>query len=168
MKITVAIPTIEGRETYLAACLQTCVSQEYQELEILVSDNSLSKGALNVVKQFSDPRIKYVTPAKYLPMSKHWDFVISQISGTVFTIIGDDDGLMPNCVNRVREILDQNGLQIIHHALCNYYWPDYQSINQFNILFHLIGYIRMPLSHCHATGHSNPSLQVINMDCLTN
>ncbi|MCK4828079.1 glycosyltransferase family 2 protein [bacterium] len=138
MKITVAIPTIAGREKYLTACLMTCVSQDCEELEILVSDNSVNQSARNVVKQFQDKRIKYVNPSIYLPMSRHWDFVISQISGDIFTIIGDDDGLMPNCINRVQDILKQNGLEIIHHSLCNYFWPDYleDSLKNKIIFFH--------------------------------
>ena len=124
MKITVAIPTIAGREKYLTACLMTCVSQDFEEFEILVSDNSVNQSARIVVEQFNDKRIKYVNPPTYLPMSKHWDFVISQISGDIFTIIGDDDGLMPNSIFRVMEILKQNGLEIIHHSQCKYVWPD--------------------------------------------
>lgn len=125
MKITVAIPTIAGREKYLAACLKTCVSQNCEELEILVSDNSVNQSARKVVEQFHDKRIKYVNPPIYLPMSKHWDFVVSQISGDIFTIIGDDDGLMPNSIIRVQDILKQKGLVIVQPSLCNYYWPDY-------------------------------------------
>lgn len=138
MKITVAIPTIAGREKYLAACLITCISQDCEELEILVSDNSVNQSAKSVVEQFQDKRIRYVNPPTYLPMSKHWDFVVSQVSGDIFTIIGDDDGLMPNCINRVQDLLNQHGLKIIHHSLCNYFWPDYSENNLKNkiIFFH--------------------------------
>jgi len=138
MKITVAIPTISGREKYLSSCLMTCTSQGCDELEILVSDNSINHSARKIVEQFQDKRIKYVNPPRYLPMSKHWDFVVSQISGKIFTIIGDDDGLMPGSMNRVQEIIQQNGLNIIHHSLCNYFWTDYQEANLKNkiIFFH--------------------------------
>jgi hypothetical protein len=128
MKITVAIPTIAGREKYLASSLHTCITQDFDAMEILVSDNSLNNGAKDLVEGYQDERIRYISPDNYLPMSAHWDFVVSHVSGDVFTIIGDDDGLMPGSMNRVKELYDDYGYKIIHHTLCNYKWPDF--INQ--------------------------------------
>jgi hypothetical protein len=124
MKITVAVPTIAGRAMYLASCLRTCVSQD-EDFEILVSDNSAGGEAREVAEALNDCRIRYVSPPSYLPMSAHWDFVLTQVTGEALTIIGDDDGLMPGCVKRVREIRSQVGDMPIHHALCDYRWPDY-------------------------------------------
>jgi hypothetical protein len=125
MKITVAIPTIAGREKYLASSLETCISQDDGNMEILVSDNSVSHAARDLVNGCNDSRIRYISPDRHLPMSMHWDFILPHIDGDAFTIIGDDDGLMPGCIHRVRELYDEYGLNIIHHTLCNYRWPDF-------------------------------------------
>lgn len=122
MKLTVAIPTIAGRESYLASCLRTCTTQN-ADFEILVSDNP-GGAAREVTLGIGDPRVRYVTPPNYLPMSAHWDFVLTQAHGKVITFIGDDDGLMPDCIKRVEDILSQTGEIPIHHALANYWWPD--------------------------------------------
>ena len=122
MKVTVGIPTISGREKYLESCLRTCTEQD-EDYEILVSDNP-GGGARDIVASIRDPRIRYVTPPRYLPMSAHWDFLLTQVSGDLLTIIGDDDGLMPGCIKRVKEIQSQaNGLPI-QHSLINYWWGD--------------------------------------------
>ncbi len=141
MKFTVAIPTIAGRERYLASSLQTCVSQDFDGLEILVSDNSREGTAREVFESFDDPRLRYVQPPEYLPMSAHWDFVVSQVDGEMLTIIGDDDGLMPGCLRRVDEIVREHGARPIRHSLCNYYWPDYPvSADQNSVVFfHAVG-----------------------------
>jgi glycosyltransferase involved in cell wall biosynthesis len=125
MKITVAIPTIAGREKYLASCLETCISQDDENMEILVSDNSVSHAARELVNGCNDSRIRYISPDRHLPMSMHWDFIIPHIDGDAFTIIGDDDGLMPGSIHRVRELYEEYGLNIVHHTLCNYRWPDF-------------------------------------------
>ena len=119
-----AVPTIAGRAGYLASCLATCVAQDVDGLEILVSDNS-DGDARDVVADLRDPRIRYVQPPAYLPMSSHWDFVLEQATGELITIIGDDDGLMPGSVSKVMDIHRETGPVPIHHALCNYFWPDY-------------------------------------------
>jgi glycosyltransferase involved in cell wall biosynthesis len=134
MKITVAIPTIGGRSHYLRACLRTCVTQD-SDFEILVSENSDGE-ARAVVDAYNDPRIRYVRPATYLPMSAHWDFVLSQIDGDMVTFIGDDDGLMPDCIRRVRALSAEVPATPIHHAFANYCWPDFIHPRQRNtVLF---------------------------------
>jgi hypothetical protein len=123
VKITVAVPTVAGRSKYLAACLATCTSQD-EDFEILVSDNS-DGASRELVQSIADRRMRYVSPPKYLPMSAHWDFVLTQITGDRVCIIGDDDGLMPGCIRRVREIHAEVGDLPIHHAFATYRWPDF-------------------------------------------
>lgn len=123
MKITVAVPTIAGRTHYLAACLATCTSQD-EDFEILVSDNS-DGAARELVHAIADVRVRYVSPPRYLPMSAHWDFVLTQVTGDLVCIIGDDDGLMPGGIKRVREIRGEVGDMAIHHAFATYRWPDF-------------------------------------------
>lgn len=130
MKVTVAVPTIKGRSKYLASCLRTCVSQD-EDCEIVVSDNS-EGDAREVVDSFDDRRVRYVSPPTYLPMSAHWDFVLTKVTGDVVCIIGDDDGLMPGCITRAREILSQIGDIPLHHALANYRWLDFIDVNARN------------------------------------
>ncbi|GDX96523.1 hypothetical protein LBMAG47_21880 [Planctomycetia bacterium] len=123
MKITVAIPTIAGRTNYLQSCLKTCVEQDYQDLEILVSDNSPG-AAEATVAAFRDSRIRYIRPDRYLPMSRHWDFIIPYMTGELVTFIGDDDGLMPGAVREVAAIAARHGVQPIQHTIAHYCWPD--------------------------------------------
>jgi hypothetical protein len=141
MKITVAVPTTAGRSKYLQWALKTCVTQD-DDFEILVSDNSPGD-AREVVESFGDARIRYVRPPVYLPISAHWDFVLTQVSGDLLTIIGDDDGLMPGCIRRVTEIYQNAGGNIpIQHAIGTYYWsdsPDVTARDTFQF-FHPVGW----------------------------
>jgi hypothetical protein len=123
VKITVAIPTIAGRTHYLQSCLQTCVEQDYQDFEILVSDNSPG-AAEATVAAFRDPRIRYIRPDRYLPMARHWDFIVPHMTGELVTFIGDDDGLMPGALREVAAIVARHGLQPIQHTIAHYCWPD--------------------------------------------
>lgn len=147
--ITVAIPTIAGREHYLESSLRTCVTQD-ADFEILVSDNP-GGGAREVVAAFGDPRIRYVTPPRYLPMSAHWDFVLSEVHGEMVSIIGDDDGLMPGCIRRVGQIVEQIGLIPIHHSFANYFWSDCPDPCRRNktFFFHTVGQTDQVVSSRH-------------------
>lgn len=124
MKISIIVPTISGRTSYLEKCLRTCTSQDNDSLEIIVSDNSPGDAA-DLVYSLNDCRIKYIRPAQYLPMSMHWDFCMANASGDIVSIIGDDDGLMPNCIGEVQAIVREVGPHPIHHSMANYFWPDF-------------------------------------------
>ena len=58
-------------------------------------------------------------------MSAHWDFVVGQASGETLTIIGDDDGLLPDSIAQLRSIQAEVGEIPIVHQPCNYFWPDF-------------------------------------------
>jgi hypothetical protein len=135
MQVTVAIPTVAGRSHYLQASLRTCVAQDV-DFEILVSDNSAQESR-DLVESFRDSRIRYITPPRYLPMAAHWDFVLGHVRGDLLTIIGDDDGLMPRCIERVSELADAAGDMPIHHSLANYRWPDFVVPEQRNTVVFL-------------------------------
>ncbi len=60
---TVIIPT-KDRAEYLHHTLRTCSNQEYENLEIIVSDDGGSDNTEAVVLEAArkDARIKYITP----------------------------------------------------------------------------------------------------------
>lgn len=144
MKVTVAIPTIAGREHYLVAALATCLAQPDANLEILVSDNSPGD-AEAIARGTGDPRVRYVRPDRFLPMATHWDFLLDHVTGDMVTIIGDDDGIMPGAVAAVTALVAEHGLVPIHHALANYFWPDHPLVARRN---------RVAFFHAPGTGAS--------------
>ncbi|OZA21859.1 MAG: hypothetical protein B7X93_13530 [Hydrogenophilales bacterium 17-61-9] len=79
-KFTIIIPTRE-RADVLSGSLKTALMQEYDNLEILVSDNFSSDHTRDVVASFNDPRIRYVNTGKRLSMSHNWEFALSHVDG---------------------------------------------------------------------------------------
>lgn len=133
MKITIAIPTIAGRTHYLAKAIETCTAEPDPNLEILVSDNS-EGDAEPLVRSVGDSRVRYIRPPCFLPMAAHWDFVLKNVTGESVTIIGDDDGVMPGAIAKVRAIHHEHGNVLIHHPLANYCWPDHPDQTSRNTL----------------------------------
>ena len=105
-KITVIIPTRE-RAVVLENALRTVTSQDYKNLEIIVSDNYSMDGTDKVVEQAKDSRIRYLNTGKRLSMSHNWEFALSHVQDGWVTFIGDDDGLLPRAISRIAEIIQQ-------------------------------------------------------------
>src|SRR5690606_25949425 len=93
-KITVIIPTRERCDVFVSA-LKTVTGQNYDDLEILVSDNFSQDATEEVARQSNDPRVRYLNTGRRLSMAHNWEFALEHATGDWVTIVGDDDGLLP-------------------------------------------------------------------------
>lgn len=119
---SVIIPTRERADT-LAAALRSVTNQSYDNLEIIVSDNSSRDNTREIVCSFDDQRIKYINTGRRLSMSQNWEFALNHATGNWITVIGDDDALLPNCLAKVNQIVDATGVEAIRSSTCSYHWP---------------------------------------------
>ncbi|RDS85293.1 glycosyltransferase family 2 protein [Dyella psychrodurans] len=121
-KITVIIPTRE-RCDVLEWSLRTVTSQDYDNLEIIVSDNDSTDDTAGVVRRANDPRIRYVNTGKRLSMSHNWEFALSHVREGWVSFIGDDDGLLPESIKTVAGIIETADVDAIRSTCCTYHWP---------------------------------------------
>lgn len=121
-KFTVILPTRE-RSDVLHFSLQTVVQQDYDNLEIIVSDNHSQDATREVVAAFNDPRIRYINTGKRMAMSANWDFALAHATDGWVTFMGDDDGLPAGAISRLAEIVDATSAQAVRTRFCSYAWP---------------------------------------------
>lgn len=123
MKFTVVIPTRE-RADVLYSALESATSQDFDDLEIIVSDNASEDNTRDVVLSKADDRVRYIRTDRRLGMTGNWEFAMSHVTGDWVTIIGDDDALLPGSLARVRALIDENrGVKAVRSAVCQYQWP---------------------------------------------
>lgn len=120
--VSVVIPTRERAET-LKFALETALDQATNNYEIVVSDNYSKDNTKEIVRSFSDARIKYVNTARRLSMCDNWDFAILHAAGKYIIIIGDDDGVMPGAIDRLERIIKTNPSRIYRWEIPEYFWP---------------------------------------------
>ncbi len=121
---TVVIPTRERCDT-LEHSLRTCVTQDYDDLEILVSDNYSQDRTREIVDSYKDPRIRYINTGKRVSMSDNFEFALSHVKHEGYVIfIGDDDGLMPNAIQDINTTIFQTGAQVLRWDVASYFWPN--------------------------------------------
>ncbi len=130
---TVVIPTRERCDT-LEHALHTCVIQDYDNLEILVSDNFSQDCTREVVESYKDPRIRYINTGERLSMTDNFEFALSHVVPKGYVIyIGDDDGLLPNAIHDINHVVIQTGAKVLRWDLPTYWWPTLKT-NQANQL----------------------------------
>jgi len=131
---TVLIPTRERCDT-LAATLRTCVSQDDDNFEIVVSDNFSQDATRVVIESFHDSRIRHINTGHRVSMTSNWEFGLSHVQHGYVTIIGDDDGLLPGAIRRMRTLMTTlNWPQAVVWKVSNYGWPNNVDANERNRL----------------------------------
>ena len=121
-KVTVIVPTRERPDT-LVHCLQTLLTQDYENLTILVSDNLSQDQTPDVVASFNDKRLRYINTGKRISMSHNWEFALSHVDSGWVTFQGDDDGLLPGAIALLNDIITEFPCEAVNSMACTYFWP---------------------------------------------
>lgn len=131
---TIIIPTRNRPDTLLHA-LETCILQEAVDLEIIVSDNFGKPATKTVVDAARYPNLRYIRTEMPLAMSAHWDFALTHARGKYVTILGDDDGLMPNALITARDAITRHNFpSAVHWTRGIYTWPSLSKRDEANVL----------------------------------
>ncbi len=134
IKFSIIIPTRE-RHVTLIDTIRTCLNQDYENFEIIVSDNFSTIETKNVTEIFNDPRIVYINTGKRISMSHNWEFALNYVTGDFVTYLGDDDGLLPGALERIANILQSYKVDAIVWKWASYFWPNAISEDSRNKLF---------------------------------
>ena len=123
--ITVIIPTRE-RGDVLAAALANVCAQDYDGLDILVSDNCSTDRTADVVRAANDPRVRYVNTGQRLSMSHNWEFALSHVpvDDRYVMVVGDDDGLVPGALERVAALVRETKAKALNSTFVTFIWPN--------------------------------------------
>jgi glycosyltransferase involved in cell wall biosynthesis len=121
--LTIVIPTRERSDT-LRYAIESCVAQSYANLRILVVDNFSQDDTATVVRSFSDKRIEYINSGRRLSMSANWELALQQVQTDYVMFIGDDDGVLPEAVSDLMDLVAHVSLiDAITWPSVEYGWP---------------------------------------------
>jgi len=109
--VSIALCTYNG-EQYLAEQLDSIISQTYQNLEIVVVDDSSSDRTAAIVKDYAgrDSRISYFINENNLGFNRNFEKALSLTSGDFIAISDQDDIWLPDKVNALLKNIDNNWL----------------------------------------------------------
>jgi hypothetical protein len=121
-RFSVVIPTRERTET-LRHTLQTCLRQDFDDYEVVVSDNGRTSATRDLVRDLADPRVRCVHTPRPLAMSDNFEYAVDHARGEYLLVIGDDDGLVPFCLREIDALVNRTGARIIRWTPATYTWP---------------------------------------------
>jgi glycosyltransferase involved in cell wall biosynthesis len=108
MKFSVLLPTRNGAK-YLESCISSVLSQEYDDMELIVFDNANTDNTVEIVELFSkDKRLKYYKTDSVVSVTDNWNNALNKSSGDYVLMIGDDDFLLPGYFDTIDSIIEEN------------------------------------------------------------
>lgn len=107
MKFSILLPT-RNRLDLLAYAVESVLRQEYQDWEIVISDNDSEDDIKGYVDTLDDSRVRYVRTDEFVPVTENWNNALRHASGDYVIMLGDDDALMPNALNGVASLIAAN------------------------------------------------------------
>ncbi|WP_102115979.1 glycosyltransferase [Lactiplantibacillus plantarum] len=105
-KVSVIIPTFNNADTICRA-IDSCISQSFQNIEILVVDNGSTDKTRELVLKYTDRRVRYLNSGKP-NRSRARNFGIKQATGKFLQFLDSDDTLKQNKIKHDVQILDTN------------------------------------------------------------
>ena len=122
MKISIIVPT-RNRAEYLRYCLETCLSSDDTDIEVVVSDNNSSDQTRQIVSDIPDSRVRYFNTGESFSMRRNFEFALGKATGDYLVFIGDDDGLLRNGLSTLRFLIEKHRPDVINWNLVRYVWP---------------------------------------------
>jgi glycosyltransferase involved in cell wall biosynthesis len=121
---SIIIPT-RNRADLLYYSLKCAKAQEFDNFEILVSNNYSSDETEKVVLANLDKHTRYITTNQPLAMPDSWEFALAHAQGEYILLTCDDDALRPDLLKFLFEVIKNKKPYCISWMNGVYYHPDW-------------------------------------------
>lgn len=98
--VSLLIPTY-NQAKFLGLALDSALSQDYKNLEIIVHDDASTDGTRKLLSSYSDQRLRVIRTKRNLGMLPGWNYIVKQAKGEYIKFLASDDLLEPACVSEL-------------------------------------------------------------------
>jgi len=118
--VTIAIPTF-NRASLLEECALSALAQSYPCFEVLVSDNASTDDTQEVLKRFTDRRLRIVRHERNIGLLPNWNFCLAEAKARYIVFVSDDDRIAPQMLERMMSLVKREPQIEIVLALSDVY-----------------------------------------------
>jgi len=106
-KVSIILPTYNNFN-YLTQSIESCLNQDYQNIELIIIIDGFFKENENIIKKFSDSRIKFFRNQKHLGLAESLNFGMSQANGEYLTWTSNDNYYSKNAISTMVKYLENH------------------------------------------------------------
>src|SRR6516225_12321661 len=107
-KVSIGLPVFNG-EQYLAAALDSILRQDYEDFELIISDNASEDGTAAICREAAelDRRVRYSRVEINCGAAPNFRRVFQLAKGAYFKWAADDDICLPGFLRRCVETIER-------------------------------------------------------------
>ena len=118
MKFSVTIPAYKSQ--FLKEAIESVVAQTYQDWELIIVDDCSPENLHSIAEPFlQDKRIHYYRNEKNcgaINVVYNWNICLNHCIGDYVICMGDDDRLLPRCLEEYRNLIDRHPDLNVYHT----------------------------------------------------
>lgn len=117
MMFSITIPAY--KRAYLHEAIESCLAQTYFNFELVIVDDASPEDLYSIVEEFHDERIRYYRNEKNcgaIDVVDNWNKCLEFATGDYIICMGDDDKLLPNCLQEYVNLMDKYPNLGVYHA----------------------------------------------------
>lgn len=117
VSFSIVIPAYKS--VYLVDAIKSVLNQTYRNFELIIVDDASPNPIFLIVNEFNDPRIRYYRNEKNcgaVNVVDNWNICLSYAKGEYVICMGDDDRLLPNCLEEYAKLIEKYPDLGVYHA----------------------------------------------------
>jgi glycosyltransferase involved in cell wall biosynthesis len=104
---SILVPSKNG-EDYIGNVIKSILDQTFKNYEIIIGDNNNNVRFKKVINQFlPNKKIIYISHSSDLDVASSWNSCLNRASGKYMIMLGDDDCLLKNSLQKIYEIFNK-------------------------------------------------------------
>jgi glycosyltransferase involved in cell wall biosynthesis len=108
IKFSITIPSF--KRAFFQECIESILLQTYTNFELIIVDDASPEDLVSVVKIFNDTRIRYYRNeinCGAINVVDNWNICLGYATGDYIICMGDDDRLLPNCLEEYHNMIER-------------------------------------------------------------
>lgn len=130
---SIVMPT-RNRASLLRYALQSALAQPFDDYEVVVSNNHSDDDTEQVVREFSDNRVRYFHTDKVLSMPDSWEFALGKARGEYLFYLCDDDAASSSLLTSIANIIKTHQPYVVSWSNAVYYHSSFDNSSVRNLL----------------------------------
>jgi len=106
-KVSVCIPNY-NYGAFIEDAIKSVLNQTFKDFELIIVDDCSTDNSVEIIKSFTDQRIKFIKNEKNIGRIKNINKVLSLAAGEFITLLPSDTFLTPNSIEERVKILEKD------------------------------------------------------------
>lgn len=117
MRFSITIPAYKAK--YLKDTIDSVLAQTYKNFELIIVNDASPEDLDTIVEKYNDSHIHYYKNEKNcgaLRVVDNWNICLNKAQGDFVICMGDDDRLLPNCLETYNELIERYPNLDVYHG----------------------------------------------------